>query len=335
MDVRDSLALIDLDKGVETLGPLFEAPSRRLQDDPRFRADWTQYQALRALAWEAAPDLDDRLLRQALQASRRQEVERKLARATGSRDAARELLLEPQRGARSGLPVWAAFLLLAGALGLGWLAFKPAGPAPSDIQAVPGTAGNPPGSDLSFEFPASNSPAQAALDSTEPAPHDETHSDDAPNRQARRLVNQNLRDAAQVRPRDTPTARPEPTKVPPVAPTVQATAVPSFAPTQVPAAAVPAAAAVSQDGGASFVLSSERFPASATITLPESGAIDLRLFDMRGRLVHRYLDGNHAAGTWRMDLPATDEQNRNLPQGSYYLRVITRWFSKVEALDQP
>jgi hypothetical protein len=333
MDVRDSLALIDMDKGVETLGPLFEAPSRRLQDDPRFRADWTQYQALRALAWEAAPELDDRLLRQALQASRRQEVERKLARATGSRDAARELLLEPQRGARSGLPVWAAFLLLAGALGLGWLAFKPAGPSSSDTQPLPGAAGNTPGGDLTFEFPASNSPAQAALDSTQPATHDETHSDDAPNRQARRLVNQNLRDAAQARPHATPTERPEPTRVPTLAPTVQATTAPTLAPTQAPAAA--SAPAAGQDGGASFVLSSERFPASATISLPESGAIDLRLFDMRGRLVHRYLDGNHAAGTWRMDLPATDEQNRSLPQGSYYLRVITRWFSKVEALDQP
>jgi FlgD Ig-like domain len=332
MDVRDSLALIDMDKGVETLGPLFEAPSRRLQDDPRFRADWTQYQALRALAWEAAPELDDRLLRQALQASRRQEVERKLARATGSQDAARELLLEPQRNARSGLPVWAAFLLLAGALGLGWLAFNPAGPAPSDAPPVPTAAGTPPGGDLTFEFPVSNSPAQAALDSTQPAPHDETHSDDASNRQARRLVNQNLRDAAQTRPRATPTERPEPTQVPTATalPTVAATAVP---PTLVPAVA--ASQATNQDAGASFILSSERFPASATITLPESGSVDLRLFDMRGRLVHRYLDGNHAAGTWQVDLPATDEENRSLPQGSYYLRVITRWFSKVEALDQP
>jgi hypothetical protein len=334
MDVRDSLALIDMDKGVETLGPLFEAPSRRLQDDPRFRADWTQYQALRALAWEAAPDLDDRLLRQALQASRRQEVERRLARATGSQDAARELLLEPQRGARSGLPVWAAFLLLAGALGLGWLAFKPSTPASPDAPAVP-AAGNPPGGDLTFEFPVPNSPAQAALDSTQPAPHDETHSDDAPSRQARRLVNENLRDAAQARPRSTPTARPEPTEAPTAVPTLQATAVPSRVPTPVPAAAPAAGPSADQDSGAGFVLSSGRFPASATITLPASGAVDLRLFDMRGRLVHRYLDGNHAAGTWQVDLPATDEQNRSLPQGSYYLRVITRWFSKVEALDQP
>ena len=399
MDVRDSLLLVDLDKGGEQLGPLFEEPRRRLQDDAKFRAAWTQYQGLRALAWEAAPELDERLVRQGLQASRRQEVERRLARATGSQDAARELLLKPGAGKRSGLPVWAAFLLLVGALGLGWLAFGPSSPAPAPANSFPVSTPVAANADsaMAFEFPVQTPPRDAALDLGTPPASDETRAENADAREARRLVRENLQAAAQgPAPTIVPTPRPKPTHkavahaaptkpVPKAtatsvatatpapstptkavgaasvvavavasAPTPAATLAPTAAPTEGPAiisftpepsprptaAAAPSKASNPRlmDGAvteASLFVSAAQFPAYAVLNLPSSGPVDLRLFDMRGRLVQRYGEGELGAGRWRYDLPAVDEHGQTLPKGSYYLRVITHWFSKVEALEQP
>ena len=399
MDVRDSLLLVDLDKGGEQLGPLFEEPRRRLQEDAKFRAAWTQYQGLRALAWEAAPELDERLVRQGLQASRRQEVERRLARATGSQDAARELLLKPG-GKRSGLPAWAAFLLLIGALGLGWLAFGPAPSTPIPANSFPVSTPVANADAMAFEFPVQTPPRDAALDLGSPPASDETRAENADAREARRLVRENLQAAAQgpapaavVTPRPKPThkavAHAAPTKpVPKATATSLPTATPAPSPSaeavaassgSAPSAAAPAKAAVvvapssapatavategpaivsftpepspaptaaqPKAGGprrlegaaseASLYVSAAQFPAYAVLNLPATGTVDLRLFDMRGRLVQRYGDGELGAGRWRYDLPAVDEQGQALPKGSYYLRVITHWFSKVEALEQP
>jgi hypothetical protein len=370
VDVRDSLLLIDLDKGGEQLGPLFEEPRRRLQEDPAFRRAWGQYQALRALAWEAAPDCDARLIRQGLQASRRQDVERRLARATGSQDVARELLLEPRSLRRSGLPAWAAFLLLLGALGLGWLAFGPRLGTPDADATAPAAAAAAPVAPngegpLAFEFPVQTPPADAALDAGTPPSNDETRAEDPAARQARRLVNENLREAAQANEAPSPeaqpsphpaptkgqpfvaelaTAEPDPSPVPsPTAvapePSPLPTAQPSPEPSPVPSAAAGGLSAPQAvDGNASAALlslSGAQFPADATLALPEASEVDLRLFDMRGRLVRRYAEGQQGAGIWRYKLPAQDEEGRPLPAGSYYLRVICHWFSKVEALEQP
>ena len=364
MDAKDSLLLIELDKGGEQLGPLFEEPRRRLQEDTRFRAAWMQYQALRALAWEATPELDERLVRQGLQASRRQEVERRLARATGSQDAARELLLVPSSGKRSGLPIWVAFLLLVGALGLGWMAFGPnnktAELAPiraNDVTPVPSPNGD---GNLAFEFPAQTGVSgNESLVGQAPA-SDETHAENTDARRARRLVQEQLHHndvvAAKPAPTAVPmrTAHPAPTRslprptekpsssqfelVPDNTVVATQTMGPTSMPSAVPTAWQPKIAAPEKlDASAleaSLLLSSPSFPAQAILNLPEAGSVDLRLFDMRGRLVHRFAAGDQAAGSWRYTLNATDEEGHPLPKGNYYLRVITRWFSKVEALEQ-
>lgn len=380
MDLRDSQQLIDMDKGGDGLGPLFEEPKRRLQEEPAFRQAWAQYQAVKALAWEAAPELDERLVRQGLQASRRQEVERRLARATGSQDAARELLLKPE-GTKTGLPTWAAFLLLVGAIGLGWLAF---GPDKNSQVQIPAPLPTPVAdAALAFEFPANGTSETASADAGIP-PSDETHGNDEATRQARRLVNENLRAAeapkatapvVEARPKPKapkpsaphaaptkPVPRPTATKAQPTAaPTeilvgeveapvtlapVPGSSLPTLSPTPVPpapsATEAPATAGLARfqamEGSsveASLSLNSAQFPAQATINLPEAGMVDLRLFDMRGRLVRRYAEGEQPAGRWRVDLSPLDDQGHALAPGNYYLRAITRWFSKVEAIDQP
>jgi hypothetical protein len=432
MDIRDSLLLIELDKGGErSAAPSaqLEEARRRFQEEPQFKNAWSRYQAVRALAWEAAPDLEERLVRQGLQAGRRHDVERRLARSTGSEEAARELLLAPPSVRRSGLPVWATFLLLLGALGLGYLAFSPpskqatARPLPLGNEARAG--GNEP---LSFEFPAST-PGEDGGALGQPPLGDDSRTENADTRLARRLLLEQLhrpdqegagkRPAAASSPRPTevpsppatheptvlaltvpspaptthPTARPTavpsplpvptripttpPTKAPTAAPTKAPTALPTKQPTPHPTKAptpLPAPPAPSMEleadeaptvvptprpkvlGGppasgtaklaapkrlegmaveAGFQLSGDKFPAEAVLQLPESGGVDLRLFDMRGRLVRRYADGEQAAGRWRYSLNPSDEQAHTLPRGTYYLRVITRWFSKVEALEQP
>lgn len=377
MDLRDSQQLFDMDKGGEGLGPLFEEPRRRLQDEPAFRQAWAQYQAVKALAWEAAPDLDERLVRQGMQASRRQEVERRLARATGSQDAARELLLKPE-GTRSGLPAWVAFLLLVGAVGLGWLAFGP--DLNQKVQIPPPLPTPVADAALAFEFPANGLTGTVDAEAGLP-PSDETHGNDEVTRQARRLVNDNLRAAeapkaaAVIEPKPKapkpstphpaptkPVPRPTATQAQPTpAPTeiligeveapvtlgpVPGSSLPTLSPTPVPPKTTTADAPTSagparfqaMEGNAteaSLTLNSAQFPAQATLSLPEAGSVDLRLFDMRGRLVRRYAEGDQPAGRWRVDLSPVDDQGRALAPGNYYLRAITRWFSKVEAIDQP
>jgi hypothetical protein len=410
VEARDGLLLIDLDKGGAQLGPLFEEPRRRLQEDPQFRQAWSQYQAVRALAWEAAPALDERLVRQGLQAGRRQEVERRLARATGSQDIARQLLLEPRGAKRGGLPVWASFLLLAGAIGLGWSAFGPRAKSPEPVPSFAAADSVPPGKDpaMAFEFPAENGAHETEFALGPPPASDETRAENPDARRARRLLEAHLHRndavaaagspathpvaggpgeipkaapptavtlAAASRPSPPPvpvlnlppTAAPTlaPTSVPSPAPTIAPTPVPTRPPTPLPTPAPtrvssielvpeesPAPASAAQTGPlaakaagprklegvaveATLTLSSPQFPADATLGLPEAGAVDLRLFDMRGRLVHRYAAGEQSAGRWRYSLSATDDQGHTLAKGNYYLRVITRWFSKVEALEQP
>lgn len=217
MDINDALLFLDLDKGVESAGPLFEEPRRRLQSDPRLRAGWSQYQALRALAIECAPEPGEKLIRQALAESRRERVKQQLSRAAGSEDLAREILLGRVRE-RRGLPAAAWLLALALGAGAAWLLLGPQIQALIDpsrearLLEAAGPLPTPPPADadnnaLTFEFPAQTPPAQAALS----APQDDADGDDtedvsredAASRQARRLVRENL--LAQVTPRKTAT----------------------------------------------------------------------------------------------------------------------------------
>ena len=424
-DVRDALLFLELDKGGEAPGPLFEEPRRRLESDPRLRAGWSQYQALRALGWECAPEPGEKLLRQALLNCRREKVNRQLARSTGSDDLAREILLGRVKE-RRGLPGWVLGALLLGALGLGWIAFgrsfmdfqkepPAAAPAPGPSAASPGDE------PLPFEFSAQTTPADAALsappsDAVNDKADDMRH-EDAASRQARLMLRQHLRGQdrrdpgpAVAAPAPQPTAPPErhappvkavpaaptllpqpaaeaawakggakplvaassspaekpkpraklkpkpkaaatahkpeaqavltpaATQAPTVAPTLVPTATPIPAPTSLPAAA-PASSALTApvDLQADLRLSSPSMAQGdsllVTVSMPERREIDLRLFDMKGHPVRKLGEGPFGPGQARFPFDGNDDAGQALKPATYYLRVMTPWFSRVEPIE--
>jgi hypothetical protein len=390
MNARDALLFLDLDKGPSQDGPLFDEPRRRLQADPRLRAGYSQFQALRALAWECAPEPGERLVKQALLQSRREQVKGQLARAAGSEDLAREILLGRVKE-RQGLPAWFWGLLLLGAVGLGGLAWQQGlfslGHGEPVTEPLPQSVIKGPDDPLPFEFPATT-PAVAALSAPvaasgeapgQPDSNDVKH-EDAASRQARLLMRQHLKQAqdraqgvsddeeapappaAVKAPKRTvkkaaaraaaapapakpaiqaqPTLRPTaaPTAVPTAAPTAAPTVAPTPAPTAAPAsdpanAGVDAAATAS---AADMTLSSANLPSSGTLritlTLPEHKDLDLRVFDMRGKPVRKLAEGAYGPGKAEFDLSAFDDSGAALPAGTYYLRVMTAWFSRVEPI---
>jgi hypothetical protein len=419
-DLNDALLYFDLDKGPDAPGPLFEEPRRLIEGDPRLRAGWFQFQALRALALEMNPEPGERMLRAVLMQCRRERVGRQLAQATGTEDEARAILLGRVPEGRS-FPAWILGLLLVGALGLGWMAFRenwlgtPAG------DAAAGSAPNAPsaavnGENLPFEFPVRTPPADAALsapaDESGPAASDadDTHTEVPAARQARMILREHLHEAqarveaeqaaadgaapapsqaaamaapaftsaplptalstpvptAVVRPkarsrayarrsrvrRSVPVVRPMATPVP----QVQATSVPvqAAAPTQTPpqpglsptsgpsGAQTSAAAPLSPsaeilDIPAGLTLSSRtltRDNASLDIGVgfPERRDIDIRLFDGTGRSVRVLAAGAFGPGAQHFPMDARNDGGQTLAPGTYYLRVMTPWFVRVEPI---
>ena len=466
MKPSDALLFLDLDRqSKQDEGTLFDEPRRRLSSDPGLRADWAQYQALRALAWECAPEPGERLLRQVLQQARRERVQGQLARGAGSEDLARQILLG--RRESSGVPSWVWLLLLCASLGLGAMAWHQGliGPEPSDSSAAPKNGDDA----VAFEFPTPAAPAEAALGAppargpAEPDTEDVKHEDSA-SRQARQLVSQHLHQAearaaqsgeeeapgpgmlsalaahfkaavqpkptdvedggdgqttalqaallapqpdavvlaearavaapaqapahapaaqapapqaqapaaTQATPRPTPHARPQATLRPTPAPTPKPAATPAPAPTRIPPAAPvvaqaqadapsadagqPAAANAAQAPLVSF----SQAPASATaaaagsadqagmsldsndivvggrlratLVLPDARAVDLRLFDIGGKPVRTIADTQAGPGTVIYSVDAKDDHGQALGAGTYYLRVMTAWFSRVEPI---
>jgi len=229
-DPRDALLFLELDKGGDAPGPLFEEPRRMLERDPRLRAGWQQYQALKALALEASPEPSEKMLRAVLLQCRRERVGRQLARATGDDELARSILLGKAPGGRS-FPGWLKGLLAFAALAMGamavwgyWLGLdrKAPGNAPPAPALTTGKEEAVP-----FEFPL-QTPADAALSQPSKADQgndaqsdaDDTHSEPAAARQARRILREHLHEAV-ARERsdegdntaqdDTPTPPPTPT----------------------------------------------------------------------------------------------------------------------------
>jgi hypothetical protein len=371
-DARDALLYFELDKGGESAGPLFDEPRRRLEGDAALRAGWQQFQALKALAWEAAPEPGERLIRQALSESRRERVRQQLARSTGSEDVAREILLGNVKEGR-GLPAWAWALVLCGGLGAAWLLLgqqikallwpEQSAALMAEAPAVATPAGQE--APLNFEFSAATPPAQAALASPAGASSDDSdvkHEDQA-SREARKLLREHLQ--AQAEPKPVPTkapakpkperrpppskplpqptvvpVKPEPTAVPTALPTAVPTAVPTAIPTAVPTPAptsVPAVAKGPAPDEASFSLSSPTVRPGGSVLvelgLPQRKDADLRLFDQRGRPVKKLHSGDLGPGALELKLEARDENGQPLAPGTYYLRVMTNWFSRVEPVE--
>jgi hypothetical protein len=370
-ELRDALLFLELDRGGESAGPLFDEPRRRLERDPELRAAWAMFQALRVLAVESAPAPDERLIRQALAQCRQERIQRQLARATGSEDLAREILLGRVKKSR-GVPAWAMLLLLAGGLGLLWLGFDHPwreGRSSPRFENVPPAASLP----LPFEFPA-ETPVQAALAMPEAAgldSEDVKHESEAA-RQARRLLRQQLRArSAELGPKAPPAPPAEPraespakgplpsfqrdptsvpsgTATPWPTPTISTTSNPT--PAAEPSPAPPSASPTIPSPAPTPAPTPQRLEAQAEqaalrlsapdvdpgqrlwidLDLPEQHPVDLRLFDQRGRPIRSLWDGPLGPGRIRLPLDAVDEQWQALSPGTYYLRVMTHWFSRVE-----
>ena len=351
MNAHDALLFLDLDKGPSQDGPLFDEPRRRLQADPRLRAGYSQFQALRALAWECAPEPGERLVKQALMQSRREQVKGQLARAAGSEDLARDILLG-KAPAQPSLPTWFWGLLLLGALALGGLAWR-------DGLLLPGRGGASAGAPsrglgqasnapLPFEFPASP-PVDAALSEPSAARADADSQDvrqnDAASREARLLMRQHLKDAedrlngaadAALSPKLSVPPRPAAAPSTPPSPgSIPASGGPALAAdAAAPTAASPSAMAEAAE--ASMSLSASTLSANGTLritlNLPEQKDLDLRLFSKSGQPVRLLASGPYGPGRAEFDLSAFDDSGAALPAGTYYLRVMTAWFSRVETI---
>jgi hypothetical protein len=88
---------------------------------------------------------------------------------------------------------------------------------------------------------------------------------------------------------------------------------------------------------ASFSLSSPTLRPGGTLSislgLPQRKEVDLRLFDQRGRPVRSLQSGDLGPGELKLELSAVDEAGKALAPGTYYLRVMTAWFSRVEPVE--
>jgi flagellar hook assembly protein FlgD len=73
--------------------------------------------------------------------------------------------------------------------------------------------------------------------------------------------------------------------------------------------------------------------AALALTLPENGSVEIRVFDASGKSVKLVCDGNYGPGQVSFKFAGKDEAGERLAAGTYYARVMTRWFSRVEALE--
>ena len=70
-----------------------------------------------------------------------------------------------------------------------------------------------------------------------------------------------------------------------------------------------------------------------TVSMPERRDVDLRLFDMKGRPVRKLAEGLFGPGEARFPFDANDDAGQALKPATYYLRVMTPWFSRVEPIE--
>jgi len=64
-----------------------------------------------------------------------------------------------------------------------------------------------------------------------------------------------------------------------------------------------------------------RGESSISFSLPRQGAMQLRVFDVRGRLVRTLMDGQAASGQGLVVWKGRDDQGRNLADGVYFYRL--------------
>lgn len=247
------------------------------------------------------------------------------------------------------------------------LASPPAEGAASPVQSsgLPPDTSSGPVAGVPFEFPVLTPPAEAALaPPAVPAGQtdaDDIHHESASYKEARVLVRRQLHSAEShaqavghgrpAKARKVPKAEKGPAVKPAVA-AAAATPTPMAAPTAIPTALPPApiVAAPAPTAAATAVVGSESAPANGelslsssslstaggsldvTVSLPEHKDIDLRLFDESGRSVRLLAQGAFGPGTQHFPLDAKNDQGGVLPPGTYYLRAMTPWYSRVETI---
>jgi hypothetical protein len=155
-------------------------------------------------------------------------------------------------------------------------------------------------------------------------------------------------------PTPTPTAVPTsvPTAVPTAAPTLRPTPVPTALPSPLPARRPSATATPSPRPGPpaprtptarslaqaplGLTLSSGTLETGASLDiglgLPQRKEIELRLFDPSGKSVRLLAVGAFGPGEQHFPLDAKNDAGQPLAPGTYYLRVMTPWFSRVEPI---
>jgi hypothetical protein len=345
--LSDALLFLDLDKGKD---PVLEEQRGALTSDPRLRPGWLRYQALQALALETAPAPSEKMLRAVMTQCRRDGVRQHLSAITGGDELAREILLG--KGPKSrGKAAWILGLLLLGALGLGWVVFQDGRPGLGLAMRGPEAATAPflsgPSGTVPFEFPVQTPPAEAALagpvDDASASDADDVHDEPPAARQASRLLSDHLHEAeAREQGSDADTDAPAFAPAPAATMKPAPTATPRPAPTPVPA--LQAGLTLSSDtllasassGAAGLTPSAagqdQNGPLDITVDMPSRHEIDVRLFTLTGKPARILASGAFGPGAVHLLLDAKDDTGTALAPGTYYLRVMTPWFSRVEPI---
>lgn len=106
---------------------------------------------------------------------------------------------------------------------------------------------------------------------------------------------------------------------------------------------VPAGLTLSADTLAAAPEASPRTPTDANtqtnesgldvvVGMPERRDIDVRFFSPSGKAARVLAVGSYGPGTVHFLLDSKDDHDRTLAPGTYYLRVMTPWFSRVEPI---
>jgi hypothetical protein len=341
--VSEALLFLDLDKGKD---PMLEAQRGALGGDKNLRSGWLRYQALRALALETAPAPNEKMLRAVLTQCRRDSVRRHLSAIAGGDELAREILLG--KGPKSrGLGAWVLGLLLLGALGLGWFVYQNgrpgmgSGSATQSPEAAPAALSSGPSGPVPFEFPVQTPPAEAALagpvDDASASDADDVHDEPAAARQASRLLSDHLHEAEardEASDQGSDDAATNEASAPEPGPAAAAVPAPALQPgltlssdtllasaSTAAAGLTPSAAGPAQPG-----------PLDITVDMPQRREIDVRLFTLTGKPARVLAAGAFGPGAVQLLLDADDDSGTALAPGTYYLRVMTPWFSRVEPI---